>query len=104
MENEHAKKINASVLDDSVFRKVPFNDLHGEDITKAAEKNDPIAKYAYKYTGKILGKSLANFVSFLQPEAIILTGGLANSGKWILEPTKKYFEENLLPFYRNKVK
>jgi len=90
--------------DDSVFRKISFNELHGEDITRAAENNDPIAKYAYKYTGKILGKSLANFVSFSQPEAIILTGGLANSGKWILEPTKKYFQKNILPFYRNKVK
>ena len=84
--------------DNSIFRKIPFNDLHGE------EKNDPIAKYAFNYTGKILGKSLANFVSFSQPEAIILTGGLANSGKWILEPTKKNFEKNLLPFYKKKVK
>lgn len=90
--------------DNSIFRKIPFNDLHGEDITKAAEQNDPIAKYAFNYTGKILGRSLANFVSFSQPEAIILTGGLANSGKWILEPTKKCFEKNLLPFYKKKVK
>ena len=94
----------AKYTDNSIFRKVPFNELHGEDITKAAEKNDPIAIKAYEYTGKILGKSLANFVSFSQPEAIILTGGLANSGKWILKPTIFHFEKNLLPFYKNKVK
>ena len=94
----------AKYTDNSIFREVPFNELHGEDITKAAEKNDPIAIKAYEYTGKILGKSLANFVSFSQPEAIILTGGLANSGKWILKPTIFHFEKNLLPFYKNKVK
>ena len=91
-------------INDSVFRGIAFNDLHGEDITKAAENNDFIAIKAYEYTGKILGKSLANFVTFSQPEAIILTGGLANSGDWIMKPTKKSFNENLLPFYQNKVK
>ena len=94
----------AKYTDNSIFRDVPFNNLHGEDITKAAENNDPIAIKSYEYTGKILGKSLANFVSFSQPEAIILTGGLANSGKWILKPTIYHFEKNLLPFYKNKVK
>ena len=59
---------------------------------------------AFEYTGKILGKTLANFVTFSQPEAIILTGGLAHSGKWILNPTIKSFNKNLLPFYQNKVK
>ena len=94
----------AKYTDNSIFREVPFNNLHGEDITKAAENNDPIAIKSYEYTGKILGKSLANFVSFSQPEAIILTGGLANSGKWILKPTIYHFEKNLLPFYKKKVK
>jgi len=91
-------------MDDSVFRDISFNDLHGEDITKAAEKNDSIAIKTFEYTGKILGEALSNFVSFSQPQAIILTGGLVHSGKWIIEPTKKSFEKNLLPFYKGKVK
>jgi len=91
-------------MNDSIFRGIAFKDLHGEDITKAAENNDFIAIKAYEYTGKILGKSLANFMTFSQPEAIILTGGLVNSGDLIMKPTKKSFNENLLPFYQNKVK
>ena len=91
-------------MDDSVFRNISYNDLHGEDITKAAEKNDSIAIKTFEYTGKILGEALSNFVSFTQPQAIILTGGLVHSGKWIIEPTKKSFEKNLLPFYKGKVK
>ena len=38
----------AKYTDNSIFRKVPFNELHGEDITRAAEKNDPIAVKAYE--------------------------------------------------------
>ena len=91
-------------MDDSVFRNISYNDLHGEDITKAAEENDSIAIKTFEYTGKILGEALSNFVSFTQPQAIILTGGLVHSGKWIIEPTKKSFEKNLLPFYKGKVK
>ena len=91
-------------MNNSVFRDISFNNLHGEDITKAAESGDFIALKAYEYTGKILGESLANFVTFTQPEAIILTGGLVHSGHWILEPTKIAFNKNLLPFYKNKVK
>ena len=90
-------------MDESIFRDISYNNLHGEDITKAADNGDLIAQKAYEYTGKILGESLASFVTFTQPEAIILTGGLVHSGKWILEPTRKAFNKKLLPFYKSKV-
>ncbi|MGB5818998.1 MAG: ROK family protein [Saonia sp.] len=91
-------------LDDSRFRSIAYNDLHGEDITKAAEEGDPIALKAFEYTADILGLALANFTAFTQPEAFFLMGGLVNSGKWILDPLERYFEEYLLEVYRGKVK
>ena len=94
----------ADSLEESVLRDYSYHQLHGEIITKAAEAGDPIACEAYRLTGEYLGKQLANFVAFSHPEAIFLLGGLAKSGKWIFEPTKKYLEEYLLPFYKDKVK
>ncbi|MDH3650401.1 MAG: ROK family protein [Saprospiraceae bacterium] len=91
-------------LDESRFRDVAYNDLHGEEITKAAEEGDPIALKAFDFTANIMGLALANFTAFTQPEAFILMGGLVNSGKWILEPLEKYFEEYLLEVYKGKVK
>ncbi len=91
-------------MEESPLRDVSYNDLHGEYITELAEKGDPIATAAYQMTGKILGKALANFVTFSHPEAIFLLGGLAKSGKWIFEPTQKQLEESLLPIYQGKVK
>jgi glucokinase len=90
--------------DDSRFRSIAFNDLHGEEITAAAEEGDPIALKAFEYTGKILGKALANFTLFSQPEAYFLVGGLANCGKWIFEPTQRHMENHLLDMYKGKVK
>ncbi|MFS4415986.1 ROK family protein [Maribacter sp. 2307ULW6-5] len=91
-------------IEDSRFRSIAFNDLHGEDITKAAEEGDVIALRAFDYTAKHLGFALANFTAFTQPEAFILMGGLTNSGKFIMEPLEKYFNEHLLPIYRGQVK
>jgi len=90
--------------DESRFRSVAFNDLHGEEITKAAEEGDPIAIKAFEYTGEILGKALANFTVFSQPEAFFLVGGLANCGKWIFEPTQRHMENHLLKMYKGKVR
>lgn len=89
---------------DSKFRGIAYNDLHGEDITKAAEEGDEIALKAFDYTAKIMGLALANFTAFTQPKAFILMGGLTNSGKWIMEPLEKYFNANLLQVYKGKVK
>lgn len=91
-------------MDDSRFRSIAFNDLHGEDITQAAEEGDPIALKAFDYTAKIFGQALANFTAFTQPEAFFLMGGLTGSGKWITEPLQKYFDESLLDVYKGKVK
>lgn len=91
-------------MDDSRFRSIAYNDLHGEDITRAAEEGDPIALKAFDFTADILGMALANFTAFTQPEAFFLLGGLVESGKWILDPLQKYFEDYLLPVYKGKVK
>ncbi|BFP40391.1 ROK family protein [Flavobacteriaceae bacterium GF1] len=91
-------------MDESRFRNVAYNDLHGEEITQAAEEGDTIALRAFDYTARMMALALANFTAFTQPEAFILMGGLVNSGKWILEPLDKYFNEYLLQVYKGKVK
>ncbi len=91
-------------MDDSRFRDIAYNDLHGEEITQAAAEGDPIALKAFDFTADVLGMALANFTAFTQPEAFFLLGGLMNSGKWLLDPLQKYFEEYLLEVYKGKVK
>lgn len=75
-----------------------------KDIYDAAVLNDYLALKIFDYTGKLLGQTLADAVAITSPEAIILFGGLAKAGNYILQPTQKYFEENLLSIYQNKVK
>jgi glucokinase len=94
----------AERLIDSELRNISFSDLTAKMISDAALRGDQIALEAFDRTGWFLGAKLADTVAHSSPEAIFLLGGLANSRELIINPTKKYMEEQLLPIYRNKVK
>jgi glucokinase len=92
------------INNNSILRDIPEEEITSKIIFEAAEKGDELALDAFDYTGKILGRSLADAVAITSPEAIILFGGLALAGDYIFEPTKKYMEENMLNIFKNKVK
>ncbi|WP_205410054.1 ROK family protein [Flavihumibacter solisilvae] len=88
----------------SILRKYQLEELTSKNVFDCAMQGDEISQEVYKFTGQILGESLANFVMFSSPEAIILFGGLIKAGKLIFEPTIEHMEKNLLPIFKNKVK
>ena len=94
----------ANRTEDSELRSVPGKDLTAKMIAQAAEGRDKIALKAFDFTGRILGRCLADAVAYTSPEAIFLFGGLANSGDLLFKPVREYLEKNLLPIFRNKVK
>lgn len=89
---------------ESPLANIPFNEMTAKLVSNAAEKGDPVALEVFRYTGEILGRSLADAVHYLSPEAIFLFGGAAAAGEFIFKPTRESMERHLLPFYRNKVK
>lgn len=88
----------------SLLRKLPKEKLDAKAVYDAAMEGDKIALEIFEFTGKILGLALANAVMFNSPEAIILFGGLTKSGDFILEPTRRHMEENLIKIFQNKIK
>lgn len=93
----------AATLSDTKLRQILAENLTPKDIFEAAEEGDEVAKHAFEYTGKILGEALADMVAYLSPKAIFLFGGVAKAGHWIMEPTKRHMERNLLQIYKNKI-
>ena len=89
---------------ESELAKVPYNEMDAKKVFDAAENGDPIAKEVFQVTGEWLGRSLADTVSHLSPEAFFLFGGAAAAGDYIFIPTKESMERYLLPIFRNKVK
>jgi glucokinase len=88
----------------SLLRDYTINELTSETVYDCAMKGDSIANEIFEFTGQILGESLANFIMFSSPEAIVLFGGLTKAGPLLINPTRKHMEANLLPIFRNKVK
>lgn len=89
---------------ESLLRNYTINELTSETVYDCAIQGDTIANRIFEFTGQILGESLANFVMFSSPEAIILFGGLTKAGSLLLNPTRKHMEVNLLPIFQNRVK
>lgn len=89
---------------DSLLRNYTKEEIDSRMVYDCAIQGDEIANEVYKFTGKILGEALANFIMFSSPEAIILFGGLCKAGALLFNPTKEHMEKNLLPIFRNKVK
>ena len=88
----------------SLLREIPLENITSKDVFDAAIKGDEIAKEVFEFTGKILGESLADYVAFSAPEAIILFGGLTKAGELIYKPIVEHMEKNILNIWKKKVK
>lgn len=73
-------------------------------INQCAEEGDELAKKVLHRTGEILGIGMANYASVMNPEAIIFTGSVAQSGQMLFNTAKETFEENVFHNMRGKVK
>ena len=97
-------ELMSTMSEPSKLRDIAFNDLDASMISVAAESGDAVAKEAFRFTGELLGRALADVVTVTSPEAIFLFGGLSKAGKLIFEPTQWYMEENMMFTFKNKVK
>ena len=73
-------------------------------IAGFCNEDDELAIEVYRRTGYMLGIGLANYASIVDPEAIILTGGISHAGKWLVDPTYESFESHVFGNLRGKVK
>ena len=81
-----------------------LENITSKDVYEAAKEGDALAKRVFEFTGRLLGESLADFVAFSAPEAIVLFGGLARAKEFLYEPTLKAMNDNVLPLWKNKVR
>jgi glucokinase len=88
----------------SLLRDLNPEEITSKDVYDAAVKGDAIALKIFDFTGKILGEALADFAAFSSPEAFIFFGGLTKSGKYIMDPIKDSYNENVMPIFKGKAK
>ncbi len=69
--------------------------LTGYMITQAARAGDPAATELYADLGRWLGEGIASLVAVLDPELVVIGGGVSEAGELLLAPTRTAFARQL---------
>ncbi len=72
-------------------------------VAKAAEEGDPVAKRIFEIVGEYIGIGLTSVINLLNPERVIIGGGVAESGELLLGPIRKTIKERAMVVAGNAV-
>lgn len=87
-------RVAKSILDDLKDNSIDRGQYEStKNIWTLVENGDKIALEVADIFGKNIGIMLANISGVLNPEAIIIGGGMSKSGPIVIEYIKKYFDE-----------
>jgi glucokinase len=67
----------------------------GPLVTRAAREGDPASRAAFAEVGRWLGSGLADLVQVLDPEILVVGGGVIEAGELLLAPTRAAYVDEL---------
>ncbi|MDD8021360.1 MAG: ROK family protein, partial [Acidobacteriota bacterium] len=71
------------------FSEKAEEELTAKEVCRRARAGDEAAKKSFDRCGYYLGIGLSVVINLLNPEKIIIGGGVMDSGHWLLSPAKK---------------
>jgi pyruvate formate lyase activating enzyme len=86
--------------EETALRELCWDDpqlINGELICEVAKKGDPVAQDLIISTGRYLGIALSTVVQVLNPELIVIGGGLTSIGSMLLDPCLESLRQNIHP-------
>ena len=90
-------------------KSAKFRELAGDGeitpyiVAKAAEAGDPVAKRIFEKMGYYIGMGLTSVINLLNPEKIIIGGGVAECGELLLDPIRRTFNDRAMKVQREAV-
>ncbi|TKJ30445.1 ROK family glucokinase [Blastococcus sp. CCUG 61487] len=69
--------------------------LTGEDVARAAHDGDPLALELVTDVGLWLGQGIADLAAVLDPEVVVIGGGVSVLGEMLLDPARERLERAL---------
>jgi glucokinase len=76
---------------------VKLSELTGSDLSNAAKKGDELALAAFHKQADWLGSACASYTLLLDPQAIVVGGGVVEAGELFLAPVRSAMEK-YMPF------
>lgn len=83
----------ASRFPDSLLRQTPPARFNAKTVIDAARRGDPAALAAFDEYTTHLSNGIITIISFLDPELIVLGGGVSRAGAFLLEPVRRKVNE-----------
>jgi len=86
--------------EETALRDLAWDDpklIDGELICEVAMRGDPVAQDLIISTGRYLGIALSTVVQVLNPELIVIGGGLTKMGSMLLDPCLESLRQNVHP-------
>lgn len=87
-----AKRKLAKSFDETTLRTL--ENVTAKDIFDAAKAGDEVAKELVDELGEILGSALATISCVVNPEAIVVGGGVSKAGAILIDTIAEHFREN----------
>jgi glucokinase len=87
-----------------ILAKKNAGNVTAEVVAAAARRGDKAARRVLEEVGTNLGLGVANIVSLLNPEVVVLGGGLAGIGNLLLTPLRKAVRQWSQPLARRQVR
>ena len=93
-------------------RASTINDRCGGDRSKitmemvnyaANQDRDPVALELYDYMADCLACAFASVTYLIQPQAIIIGGGVASAGVVLFDPLRRHLNERLSPYFAERL-
>lgn len=78
------------------FAREAGSELAGPDLTNAAQAGDPVASGAFDEVGRWLGVGVGNVIAALDPELVVIGGGVSAAGELLLDPARSSLSETLV--------
>jgi len=100
----HRIAARASQLYKVAGRDVAPEDCTPHDLQRAAEAGDKIAKQMWENVGMELGCALVNTIWLLNPDAIVIGGGVAKAGELLFDPIRRTIRERTLPLFHENLR
>ncbi len=85
------------------YRELANPEITSYIVAVAAKEGDPVAKQIFRIMGEYIGMGLTSVVNLLNPEKIIIGGGVAEAGDILFDPIRETIQKRAMRIQREAV-
>ena len=85
------------------YRELANPEITPYIVSVAAQEGDPVARQIFRIMGEYIGMGLTSVVNLLNPEKIIIGGGVAAAGDLLFDPIKETIAKRAMTIQKEAV-